>query len=262
MTALHPQRRHEGQRIRVGGAVLDGQRVGVVRGGCPSLTGTGSPGLRPRCRRWRPPSRQRCALSTSAAANLNATGTATLIVSSATSPGDGLALEKRLGELKLTLCQGIGIDGSLTLEPGTTAQQGRMCGAMSPTTVPPQVLDRSALTARYDAARAAGNHARANAVRGVLIYLDHRSRVAATSGRDLAQRYDSAPAEQPVTVACLCWRWAAAMFAPEIPAAVALAGARTTAAMLALAMSPTSPPAATVAHRAERPSGSAQRPAA
>jgi len=137
-----------------------------------------------------------------------------------------------------------------------------MCAAMSPTTFPPQMLDRSALTARYDAARAAGNHARGNAVRGVLNYLDHRPPAPATPGPDLAQRYYSAPAEQPRTVACLCWRWAAAMFAPEVAAAVAQAGARTTATILTLAMAPTSPPAATVPHRAGRPSRSAPRPAA
>lgn len=137
-----------------------------------------------------------------------------------------------------------------------------MCAAMSPTTFPPQMLDRSALTARYEAARAAGNHTRGNAVSGVLNYLDHRPPAPATPGPDLAQRYYSAPAEQPRTVACLCWRWAAAMSAPEVAAAVAQAGARTTATILTLAMAPTSPPAATVPHRAERPSRSAPRPAA
>lgn len=133
---------------------------------------------------------------------------------------------------------------------------------MSATTFAPQMLDRSALTARYDAARAAGNHARANAVRGVLHYLDHQPPAPAMPGPDLAQRCYPTPADNLGTVTWLYWRWAAAMFAPQTAAAVAQAGARTAATMLTLAMAPTPSQGVTVAHRAGRPSRSAQRPAA
>lgn len=87
------------------------------------------------------------------------------------------------------------------------------------TTYPPQMLDRSTLTARYRAARAVGNGFRADAIRPVLSYLDHRSRARVTP---TGQRYYPTIAEQFNTIARLCWWWA--------PAALKLAGRATSPA--------------------------------
>ena len=84
---------------------------------------------------------------------------------------------------------------------------------MTTTTHPPQILDRSALTARYRTARAAGNDLQATAILAVLKYLDRGSRAAGTS--DCTPRYPTV-AEQFDALVSLCWWWATPVLTPVL----------------------------------------------
>ncbi len=82
------------------------------------------------------------------------------------------------------------------------------------TTYPTQMLDRSALTARYRAARAVGNNVKADAVLAVLSYLDRRARARITS---TGRRYPAALADQFDALVRLCWWWTTPVWTPAEP---------------------------------------------